>query len=286
MAMQAADAGRRVRLVSASAAAVARPSASLMTMAAAVGAVAVGAAVLEAALIPGIVAGGAAILAPGLLPGLRRRVRPWFSVPPRLRTEPAPPEPAPPEPAAEAPPATPPRFAVKQAVAKTITFRVIVTTLDFSWNYAVLGEVATAAGLSAFALAAGPVFYLVHEAAWHSLGASARRETGRWGPSIDLTALLHRRQGGQEQPDGGERVTINRALAKTITFRTFATTMDFATNWVVVGDVATAAVLSAFGFVVGPFVYLGHEMAWDYYGAPRRRVPDPTVLLRLLPAPA
>jgi hypothetical protein len=36
---------------------------------------------------------------------------------------------------------------------------------------------------------------------------------------------------------------------------------DFTTNYVVVGDLATAATLSAFGFVVGPFIYLGHEMA-------------------------
>jgi uncharacterized membrane protein len=73
-------------------------------------------------------------------------------------------------------------------------------------------------------------------------------------------------------------------LAKTITFRTIATTMDFTTNYVVVGDLATAAVLSAFGFVVGPFVYLGHEMAWDYYGSPRetaRALPPASVV----PAP-
>jgi uncharacterized membrane protein len=63
-------------------------------------------------------------------------------------------------------------------------------------------------------------------------------------------------------------LTINRALAKTITFRTVATTMDFTANYVVVGELGTAVVLSAFGFVVGPFVYLGHEMVWDYYGPP------------------
>ena len=41
--------------------------------------------------------------------------------------------------------------------------------------------------------------------------------------------------------------------------------MDFTTIYVVVGDLATAAGLSAFGFVVGPFVYIGHEKAWDYF---------------------
>jgi len=47
-------------------------------------------------------------------------------------------------------------------------------------------------------------------------------------------------------------LTIGRALAKTITFRTIATVMDFTTIYVVVGDLATTAGLSAFGFVVGP----------------------------------
>jgi SAM-dependent methyltransferase len=54
----------------------------------------------------------------------------------------------------------------------------------------------------------------------------------------------------------------------------------------VVGDLATAATLSAFGFLVGPFIYLGHEMAWDHYGSPRESalaLPTPT---KLLPAPA
>ena len=60
--------------------------------------------------------------------------------------------------------------------------------------------------------------------------------------------------------------SVNRALAKTVTFRTFATTTDFATNYAVVRDLPQAAMLTAFGFFVGPFVYLGHEMAWDLFG--------------------
>jgi uncharacterized membrane protein len=66
---------------------------------------------------------------------------------------------------------------------------------------------------------------------------------------------------------------IKQAVGKTITFRTFATVMDFTTNYVVIGDAATAAALTAFGFVIGPFGYLGHEMLWDYYSAPRQRRP-------------
>jgi uncharacterized membrane protein len=56
---------------------------------------------------------------------------------------------------------------------------------------------------------------------------------------------------------------------KTITFRTIASAMDFSTNYVVVGDLAIAVGLSAFAFVVGPFVHFGHEKAWDHYAPPR-----------------
>ena len=57
---------------------------------------------------------------------------------------------------------------------------------------------------------------------------------------------------------------ISPALAKTITYRTIATIVDFTTNYVVVGTVAEAMILSATGFVLGPFVYFGHEKAWKY----------------------
>jgi uncharacterized membrane protein len=84
---------------------------------------------------------------------------------------------------------------------------------------------------------------------------------------------------------GRKDIAISRALAKTITFRTLATIMDFTTIYVFVGDFATAAGLSAFGFVVGPFVYWGHEKAWEYYTSsdrpPVALLPKPN--LRLSP---
>jgi uncharacterized membrane protein len=230
-----------------------------------------GVALFEAALIPGVIIGAAAVLAPNVLaPKSRRRARPRshasadrrdaprFSLPALFSVKPA--------------AAAPGGLSIKQAIAKTITFRIIVTTLDFSTNYLVIGELGTAAGLSAFALVAGPIFYLVHETAWNRFGPAEG--------AVDVPALpLFRRPAG-----GG--FTINRALAKTITFRTIATAMDFTATYVVVGDVATAAGLSAFGFVFGPFVYLGHEMLWDRYrwlAEPKDVSPPP---MKLLPAPA
>ena len=243
----------------------ARPAQRFVTTAATFGVIAAGAALFEVALVPGMVIGGAAVLAPKFLPGLGRRLQPLFNSTVRRRIEPAVPLPGP---ACVEVPLAPARFSVKQALAKTITFRIIVTTLDFTSNYVVLGELATAAGLSAFALAAGPVFYFVHEAAWHYFGSSAK--VGPSGIPVDLPALLPLRPDAKAPRAGPRGFTISRALAKTITFRTLATTMDFTTHYVVVGNLATAAGLSAFGFVVGPFVYLGHEMLWDYYGSPRQ----------------
>jgi len=215
------------------------------------------AALFEVALIPGVVIGGAALLAPKFLPRLqlrpavgsiaRRRIEPQARLPDRSDVEQQ--------------PAIPSGLAVKQALAKTITFRIIVTSLDFTTNYVVLGELATAAGLSTVALVVGPLLYFVHETAWNYYLGSA--ET-----SVDLPAP---RPDAETGPQG---FTISRALAKTITFRTIATVIDFTTNYGVVADIATAAGLSAFGFVVGPFVYFGHERVWDYFSAPAERTLD------------
>ena len=70
---------------------------------------------------------------------------------------------------------------------------------------------------------------------------------------------------------GGEDDGPSRALAKTITYRTIASAVDFTINYVVVGDVAAALALSATGLILGPFVYFGHEKAWEYLPLIARR---------------
>jgi uncharacterized membrane protein len=216
-----------------------------------------GVALFEVALIPAVAIGGAAILAPAYLGSRRRRVEPvadGVALPPVQ------------------PPALLPkrqevqswlpilqRLAVGSALAKTITFRVVVTTTDFTSNYVVTGSLATAAGLSALALAIGPALYFAHETAWNYFATS--------GTDVAL-------------PRG---FVISRRLAKTITFRMIATAVDFTTLYLGTGDLATAALLTTFGFVVGPFVYLGHEMAWDYFTAPRQRRVEPPRAANLVP---
>lgn len=68
--------------------------------------------------------------------------------------------------------------------------------------------------------------------------------------------------------DGEEEGGLPRAVWKTLTFRGIVTTLDFTTNVLVIGNVVTAALLSAWGTVTGPWIYLAHELAWDHYGTP------------------
>jgi uncharacterized membrane protein len=238
-------------------------------MAATFGVIAAGTALFEAALIPGMVIGGAAVLAPKYLLKLGRRLKPLLNstVPRRMESAVSLPE----RPDVKVPLAVPAPLEIKQAVFKTVTYRIIVTTIDFTANYVVIGELAAAAGLSAVSLVAGPIFYFVHETAWNYFGPSVARKFGRLGIAIDHPALPPLRPDTEVPPADREEFTITRALAKTITFRAFATVTDFTTNFVVTGELATAAKLTAIGFVIGPFVYFGHERVWDYYGSPRAR---------------
>jgi len=201
----------------------------LFAGAATTGAVAAGVVLFEAALVPGLVIGAAAVLAPQLLP--RRRPLSKSGLRDLL-----------PKSLGELT-----HIKLSQAVLKTVTFRVIVTSLDFATNYLILGEPSTAAGLSAINVVGGPLFYFVHETSWNYLVGSGR---------VDRVAR-----------NGALKFLANRPLAKTITYRTFATIVEFTTNYVVVRDLGTAALLSSFGFFLGPFVYYGHEFAWERFGA-------------------
>jgi uncharacterized membrane protein len=210
-----------------------------------------GAALIEAALIPGIVIGGAMLLAPRYLPRLSLRLSPD---PEQVDTAPRGQGAAPPRQDDAPRISLPAGLQIKQAVAKTITFRIIGTGLDFTTNYVVLGELAIAAGLSTVGLVVAPIFYFTHETVWNYLAPADS--------DIDLATLSATTA---DTPADPKAIVISRPLAKTITFRTIGTVIDFTTNYAVISDAAAAAALTAYGFVVGPFVYLGHEILWERY---------------------
>jgi len=225
---------------------------------AALGAVAAGAAIVEAALIPGLLIGGAAVLAPRLLSrdvlkGLGDRRRPAPAVPPAHSAE----APASGEPAS---------FDTWHAVVKTFTYRAIVTTVDFGANYFVIGELATAAGLSSLSLVAGPIAYFAHEAAWHYYGPASARHAN----PLEATVHVPIPGAAEGEENGRTRlasVKVSRAFAKTVTYEVVTAVSEFGANYYFVRDLAAAAGLTAFSIVIAPFVYYAHEKAWDYYDA-------------------
>jgi uncharacterized membrane protein len=158
----------------------------------------------------------------------------------------------------------------------------MLTTVDFGANYFVIGELATAAGLSSLSLVAGPIAYFAHEAAWHYYGPASARHPNPLRATVNLPI-----PGAVEgQENGGTRfasVKVSRALAKTITYEGVTAVSEFGVNYLFIRDLAAAAGLAAFSIVISPFVYYVHEKAWDYYDATKTRSPAASAL-KLLPA--
>jgi uncharacterized membrane protein len=236
---------------------------------AALGVVAAGAAIVEAALIPGLLMGGAAVLAPRILPremlsGLgnrpRRTARSRAPLSSALATH-----------STKAPVCgQPAHFNTWRAVAKTLTYRVMVTAVDFGANYFVIGELASAASLSSLSLVAGPIAYFAHEAAWHYYGPESARDPN------PLGAIVHLPLPGARKDESNGRthsasVRVSRAFAKTITYEGVTAVSEFSVNYLFVRDLAAAAGLTAFSIVISPFVYYVHEKAWDYYEVAKAR---------------
>ena len=244
------------------------------------GAVAAGAAIVEAALIPGLLIGAAAVLAPRLLPrgmlsGLGDRLRRTASSAAQMPS-------APPAHSADAPASDEPAsFDTWRAVVKTFTYRAAVTTIDFGANYLVIGELATAAGLSSLSLVAGPIAYFAHEAAWHYYGPLSARHSN---PREATVRVPIPGVAGSEEDGRFASVEVSRALAKTITYEVVTTVSEFGANYFFVRDLVAAAGLTAFSAVVAPIVYFVHEKAWDYYDATKGRSSPAAPALKLLPA--
>jgi uncharacterized membrane protein len=211
------------------------------------------------------------VLAPRLLPrdmlsGLGDRLR--RSVPSPVREPSAATAHSPAAPASGEPAPFDTSFDTWRAVAKTITYRVMVTTADFGANYFVIGELATAAGLSSLSLVAGPIAYFAHEAAWHYYGPASARHRN------PLEAAVHLPIPGAA---GGvtrfASLKVSRALAKTVTYEGVTGVSEFSVNYLFVRNLAAAAGLTAFSMVVAPIVYYVHEKLWDYYDATKARSP-------------
>jgi uncharacterized membrane protein len=148
----------------------------------------------------------------------------------------------------------------------------------------VIGELATAAGLSSLSLVAGPIFYFAHEAAWHYYGPASARHPN----PLEATVYVPIPNAAEGEENGRTRFTsvkVSRALAKTVTYEGVTAATEFGVNYLFVRDVAAAVGLTAFSIVISPFVYYVHEKARDYYDATKARSPAAPPL-KLSPAAA
>jgi uncharacterized membrane protein len=256
---------------------------TVATLGATLGAVAAGAAIVEAALVPGLLIGGAAVLAPRLL--RRDMLSGWGDRLRRTAPSPVPVPAAPTAPAAEVPASgEPTSFDTSRAIVKIVTYRVLLTAADFGANYVVIGELATAAGLSSLSLVAGPIFYFAHEAAWHHYGPASARQPN----PLEATVHVPIPGAAAAEENGRPRrasVKVSRALAKTVTYEGVTAVSEFGVNYLFIRDLAAAAGLAAFSVVISPFVYYVHEKAWDYYDATKAKSPAAPAR-KLLPAAA
>lgn len=100
------------------------------------------------------------------------------------------------------------------------------------------------------------------ETAWNRIDLGFRNRLSGMATPIPDWRAKRATVVAETESEGG----LSRTIWKTITFRGLVTTLDFSANYVALGNAAAAAGLSAFGFVIGPFVYLGHEMAWEKFG--------------------
>ncbi len=228
------------------------------------GVVAAGVAIFEAALIPGLLIGGAAVLVPRLLSrDMLRRVRApgvalsWMT-PSKTASSPVPTH------ARQAPRDERASFDTWRAVAKTFTYRAIVTTVDFGANYFVLGELTAAASLSSLSLVGGPIAYFAHEAFWHHYGPASVRQ----GVRVPIPGVTAGEKNGRLA-----NIEVSRAFAKTVTYEVVTGASEFGANYFFVRDLAAAAGLTAFSMVIAPLVYYLHEKGWDYYEAKEARSP-------------
>jgi uncharacterized membrane protein len=234
------------------------------------GVVAAGVAIFETALIPGLLIDGAAVLVPRLLPrDLLRRVRApriassWIT---RSKTAPSEIASSPvPASSAQAAPDERASFDTWHAVAKTFTYRAIVTTVDFGANYFVLGELTAAVSLSGLSLVAGPIAYFAHEAIWHHYGPASVRA----GVHVPIPGVTAGEKNGRFA-----NIEVSRAFAKTVTYEVVTGVSEFGANYFFVRDLVATAGLTAFSMVIAPLVYYLHEKGWEYYEAEKAPSPD------------
>ncbi len=104
------------------------------------------------------------------------------------------------------------------------------------------------------------------EAAWDKVDIGLRNQLDPGQSLPDLQGHVAPASPATAPASGG--FTLPHAVLKTITFRAVYAPIDFTSNYIASGSALTAAGLSALPLLIGPWIYLAHELAWDYFGGP------------------
>jgi uncharacterized membrane protein len=75
-------------------------------------------------------------------------------------------------------------IAMRKAVAKALTWRLIGTAEIFAISFWTTGHIATAGHTAAIAAVTSVLIYVVHELAWS--GSFSRRRVGEWGEPVEI----------------------------------------------------------------------------------------------------
>lgn len=127
-----------------------------------------------------------------------------------------------------------------RTLAKTLSWRIILTVSHFVNGFIVTGSIASAAAIAGLSAIINSVLYWAHERIWN--WAQWNRK-----PKDGLMFL-------DGQP---------RTISKIITWRAVITGSNFVVPWILTGSLGQAAAFMSIAIVVNIAIFYFHERAWN-----------------------
>lgn len=127
-----------------------------------------------------------------------------------------------------------------RTLAKTLSWRLILTVSHFVNGFIVTGSMASAAAIAGISAILNSALYWLHERAWN--WAQWNRK-----PTDGIMFL-------DGQP---------RTISKIITWRAVITGSNFVVPWILTGSLGQAAAFMSIAIVVNIAIFYFHERAWN-----------------------
>lgn len=129
---------------------------------------------------------------------------------------------------------------ISRSVAKTLSWRVLLTISHTVNGYLATGSIAFGLQIAGLATIINSVLYWVHERSWNATGWSRR---------------LSDRVFSDSHP---------RSLAKIASWRVLITSSNFVIPFIITGNWGQAALFTGLATVVNMVLYWSHERVWNY----------------------